>query len=987
MGKFQSGKFIVSCIAILLLHSSLQSQSSAPKRIVDQLDSRSFVENQGQFNERLAPQATEGDLIRYGFEGDGQQVFLADHKVYFNLYRATLHQKTEAEKAQRAARKKKGFDTPEAFTAFEKAGRRFDYSTDLMVAEWLGANPNVSLVPAAPDPFTHSYEFRDNKRLSSRNGIRSYQKVTYRNLYPNIDVEYTLHPESGVKYSLILHPGADLSQVKLRYSKPAELNQDGSIHTAVRFGEIIDHQPYTFYQDSGEEIASAYRLNDDEISFELSGYDASRTVVIDPWTDLPSDPGSNWNSAWECETDALGNSYAIFGAMPMRLRKYDALGAIQWTYNTTYDTTAWLGTFVTDDLGNSYVTNGSTAAMRQVSTAGALNWSVGNITGQLLGEFWSIAFNCDQTKLVVGGAGGVFTPEPYIYDVDPANGALLGSVLVHQGTGLFSPSEVRSITATENGKYYWLTHDSIGYLSQSFSNCPSPGSEFIAHSTYGLGYKCENWRYNNTGIEATAYFGGFVFVNRGNRIDKRDFATAAIVASAPIPGGAFTSQFGGNFVENSGIVIDNNGRIFVGSRGSVSEFDANLNLIATTPVTGGYNVYDVDLTSTGELIACGSSGNSSSNSRTGTVESLGVLGTSPFAMPCCDASICQVGPLCDNGSAVTLTTAAGGGTWSSTAPGFNTTTGVFDPTVAGIGTYTFYNTVACGVDSLVIDVVFCPGLSICVETNGDLTVSGGTGPYTWEEGTMVASCPFGPGAGCNFLTHAVNTLTWTQIGTGLTITPPPGADTIRVFDSNLGYTAYDIASLPLCTVLPIELLAFEGESAQPGTNLLAWITAAESNSSHFTLQHSGNGRDWSVIGTVPAAGNSNLESEYDFIDHKAFSPVTWYRLGETSTNGDYLHLSTIAVSSSEAENLILDLHPNPVSDLVHFTFSGAKSDRELLQVSVVNSLGVVVMESSWPDALHNSVLDLEVSELAAGVYELCFKQGRRSSYHKILVLR
>lgn len=987
MGNSNLLKIVGLGVLVLGMYLPGRSQPNATAKKVDHLESRSFVENRGQFDQRLPSEEMGPDQIRFGYEGDGQQVFLSNHKVFFNLYRATLREKSDAEKAQRAARKKKGFESREAFTAFEKEGQRFDYSTDLLVAEWIGANPEVTLVPEEKDPFTHSYEYRDNKRLSSRNDIPSYQKITYRNLYPNIDVQYTLHPESGVKYSLILHPGADLSQVKLRYSKPPVLNSDGSLQTPVRFGEVIDHPPYTFYADSKTEIASAYRLNGDEISFELGAYDASRTVIVDPWTDLPNDPGSNWNSAWECETDALGNSYAIFGAMPMRLRKYNPLGAILWTYNTTYDTTSWLGTFVTDDLGNSYVTNGSTAAMRRVSPAGALTWSVGNITGQILGEFWSIAFNCDQTKLVVGGAGGFFTPEPWIFDVDPANGNLLGSVMVHQGTGLFSPSEVRGITATENGKYYWLSHDSIGYLSQSFSNCPSPGSEFIAHSTYGLGYKCENWRYNNTGIEAMAYYGGFVFVNRGNRIDKRDFATAAIVASATIPGGAFTSQFGGNFVENSGIVIDNNGRIFVGSRGSVSEFDFNLNLIATTPVTGGYNVYDVDLTSTGELIACGSSGNSGSNSRTGTVESLGVLGAGPYAMPCCDATICQIGPLCDNGAPVTLTTAAGGGTWSSTAPGFNTTTGVFDPSVAGIGTYTFYNTLPCGVDSLVIDVVFCPGLSVCLENNGDLTVSGGTGPYTWEEGTMVASCPFGPGAGCNFLTHAVNTLTWTQIGMGTTITPPPGADTIRVFDSSLGYTSWDITTLPNCNILPIELLAFEGKSVQPGKNALTWITATESNSSHFTLQHSGNGTDWAVIGTVPAAGNSLLETEYSFTDGKAYSPITWYRLGETSNNGDYLHLSTIAVSSPADDNLVLDLHPNPATDRVYFTYLGSKSDSEPLELRVVNNLGTVVKKASWTDTPHNSLLEFNVSELSTGVYEMCFKQGMRSAYRKVLILR
>lgn len=981
---------VIALLTIQLTPNSLRAQKTVtdlaatngnPK--IDLMDQKSFVENWGQFDERV-PGAT---YIKYGFEGDGQQVFLSRNKIYFNLYRAKLREKTPEEKARRKARKKAGFCSPEAYTAFEKAGKKFDYTTDLLETEWVNANPDPDMVGSEMDQATHTYEWGSMYDLHSRSGIHSYQKITYKDLYPGIDVEYTLHPQSGIKYSLIVHPGADISQVKLHYSKEPELLSNGTITTLTRFGEILDHAPITFYQSSKTAIPSAYLVNGNEISFSIGQYDHNQTIVIDPWTDLPNDPSTNWNCAWECETDALGNSYAIYGAMPLRLRKYNALGAIQWTYNTTYDTTSWLGTFVTDDAGNSYVTNGSTAALRKVSPAGALLWSVGNITGQLLGEFWNIAFNCDQTRLVTGGAGGAFNPEPYIYEVNTVNGALVSSVQVHQGTGLFNPSEVRGITATENAKYYWLTHDSIGFLSQSFAACPSSGSEFIAHSGYGLSYKCENWRYNNTGIEAIAYHNGFVYVNRGNRIDKRDVNTAAIVATATIPGGAFTSQFGGNYVENSGIVIDNLGRIFVGSRGSVSEFNTNLALIGTYPVTGGYNVYDVDLTSTGELIACGASGNSGSASRSGTVESLGVLGAGPYAMACCDASICPIETLCDDDAPVTLVASGGGGTLSSTAPGFNPATGVFDPSVAGVGTYTFYNTVPCGMDSLVIDVIFCSGLSVCVLPNGDLSVSGGGGSYTWEEGTMVTTCPFGPGSGCNFLTHAVNTLTWTTIGTGVSVTPPAGADTVRVSDGTIENISYDIGTLPPCGPLPAELTHFEGWPIGAVTNRLQWTTASELNVHHYTLQRSSDGIEFEFVGTTPGKGTSYRESVYTMDDPHASTPTTYYKLGTADLNGTFRHLSTIVVHRDQPQEFIYNLYPNPAHDQIHFTYTGPGSEQGDLQLSVVDGFGRIVMENEYPSPAHNSSLNVDVSGLASGVYQMVFiVEGQRST-RKVMIFR
>ncbi len=70
------------------------------------------------------------------------------------------------------------------------------------------------------------------------------------------------------------------------------------------------------------------------------------------------------------------------------------------------------------------------------------------------------------------------------------------------------------------------------------------------------------------------------------------------------------------------------------------------------------------------------------------------------------------------------------GTWSGTGI-TNTITGTFDPVVAGNGVHTITYTEACGFSTIDIEVVPC--LEVCEEANGDFTVSGGVGPYTWQE--------------------------------------------------------------------------------------------------------------------------------------------------------------------------------------------------------------------------------------------------------------
>src|ERR1019366_7796744 len=315
--------------------------------------------------------------------------------------------------------------------------------------------------------------------------------------------------------------------------------------------------------------------------------------------------------------------------------------------------------------------------------------------------------------------------------------------------------------------------------------CSNPAqAKYYRDQTYDLNYKCENFRVNNTGICALRSYGGFVYVNRGDTIEKRAFSTGNVVASAPIPGGGFTNTtvFGinmGNNVTNSGIDIDSCGNIYVGSVNQVVKFNTSLNQLATYPTA--FNVYDVQVSWGGAIIACGSTGNSGSGARSGSLQSFNAGACSPLAITCCDASMCQAGPFCSNDSTITaLTASTAGGTWSGLGI-TNTATGTFSPSVAGPGFHTIVHNITCGADSITIEVKLCAPLTACRETNGNITASQGSAPYTWYD--MVAQqnctlcfigCTFPPGC-------ATTTMAWQNFTTGATITPP-GTYPLKVVD-------------------------------------------------------------------------------------------------------------------------------------------------------------------------------------------------------------
>ncbi len=821
---------------------------------------KSFIENKGQFKVR--------DLnvdVKYAYDGGSHNYYFAQDEIIIELSQKTLRSRTESEKQQRKSKKDKGFNSLQEWQEFQKNdfGNRINEVRELLITKWLNTNTNAIL--SAEDKTTdyHNYIIKVNGQYQNLSNIPAFKKLIYKNLYQGIDVVYELHPESGIKYSLVVHPWADISIVALQYSKPFHLNYDGTIRTHTALGEIKDHAPLTFYADNKNNvIPSKYKTDGNIISFEIGNYDKTKTIIIDPWTQTPNF-ATNWDCVWECEKDAAGNVYIIGGVMPLQLLKYNAAGTLQWTYNTPYDTTMWLGTFATDNLGNSYVTNGSSAMIQKVSTAGTLIWNNPSPGGLFTStEFWNIAFNCDQTRLIIGGTGGTLPPLPYIYEVDMNSGNVISSVQVTSGA-LMPTQEVRSITACGNGKYFYLTHDTLGYIHQNLTSCNTTGGTNVKfpHS-YTFDYKCENYRYNNSGIMAVRYYNGFVFIHRGNQLHKRNFFNGNLVASVNIPGGSYTNTGLGRYaVGCSGIDIDNCGNIYVGSTNAVIKFDQNLNQLTSYPTS--FNVYDVHVNTNGEVIACGATGNSNSSTRTGYIVSIAASACATLPLTCCDATVCPVNPVCITTSPFNLNPIQAGGTFSGTGV---SPTGTFDPSVAGVGTHTIVYTLPCGSDSIQITVYNCTPLSLCQESNGDLTVSGGTPPYTWYQWQNGSNTPITNQTQClacnssytwiGFpinqclngaipVTNCVIPAGYVQFATGTTVTPTSNFPIKVVSANGDSIVINNLTGIPACTPqtcpsVSINITINNHVSCFGGNNGSATASASGGSAPYTYTWHPGN---------------------------------------------------------------------------------------------------------------------------------------------------
>lgn len=831
-------------------------------------NSKVFIENKGQF---MPYKTTEKTL--FAIDNGSTMIYFSAKGVSYSF----LKRSKKKEKENERERNIEDFKNGKTHSEIEAEERKMEFARDLVFFYWENSNPEVEVVPSEETLDYYSYAIKEKDgAVKNINHIKAFKKLTYKNIYPLIDIEYVFHPTDGLKYSLILHPGADISKVKMNYNSKIKMKINGDLHFPTLFGDIIEHAPHTFYSENKlNVISSNFVKKGSSISFNLGAFDHSKTIIIDPWVQTPS--LSNSNCVWECEKDGGGNAYIIGGDMPMKLVKYSPTGSLLWTYSTPWDTSDnWLGTLATDLAGNSYITSGSDAALQKINSGGAMVYSV---LGGAMDEYWTISFNCDQTKLIVGGTrlNGIpnITGDGVIFDINTSNGSVsavkvVGKTRTHLvfGFSVTDVEEVRSMTPSRGAKYYFLTLDSIGAISQDFSACPGAKPLFNINHGYNWGYKCEKYRpeNGNSGVKCIKANGNFVYTQNGTALHKRSLSTGAILATVTIAGGLNTLNAGVNQAGNGGIDIDSCGNLYVGSGNALIKYDANLNMISSTTLP--YRVFDVSVSYGGNVIVVGATGDNTSATRTGYVQSVNMSSCNPMTLFCCDATICPAGPLCTSDAPITLIPVTPGGTWSGT--GVNSSSGVFSPSVAGAGTFTLIYTLACGSDStsiiveccgaiinpsgpfcigdapvnltavtaggtwagtgitnasvgtfspaiagagthsisysingcgsdiLNISVASCVTLTACKETNGGITATSGTAPFTWYSQSTSQDC-----SACAFACFPpgceVNVVSWTSFTTGITIIPP-GTYPIMVIDaSGDSLQINNISSLPDCS--------------------------------------------------------------------------------------------------------------------------------------------------------------------------------------------
>jgi len=243
-------------------------------------------------------------------------------------------------------------------------------------------------------------------------------------------------------------------------------------------------------------------------------------------------------------------------------------------------------------------------------------------------------------------------------------------------------------------------------------------------------------------------------------------------------------------------------------------------------------------------------------------------------------------------------------------------------------------------------------------TNVRLNIVDGTG-------TVIAFCNQNPAAGNSQLCFGVSnplivpgmSFRYQFVITYDLINNPNAAAGLVSFD-NFGYAS--ISNAPL----PVKFSGFEGKAINGGVNL-SWNVGAEENVSRYEVEKSNDSRNFTTIGAVEAIG----KDAYSFIDSKATTATTYYRLKAVDVDGK-LTYSAIVTMKGGRSSIALKGFPTPV--ISNFTLQHATATAAS-EITISSAEGREV--KSVVPAKGTQQTTISLASLRPGVYVIRYSDG------------
>jgi hypothetical protein len=191
-----------------------------------------------------------------------------------------------------------------------------------------------------------------------------------------------------------------------------------------------------------------------------------------------------------------------------------------------------------------------------------------------------------------------------------------------------------------------------------------------------------------------------------------------------------------------------------------------------------------------------------------------------------------------------------------------------------------------------------------------------------------------------------------------------GSVTLGGIDQFSIWTISDSQAQPL----PVKMTVFLGECYDDYVSLF-WQTASEQNCSHFDIERSSNGLDWSVLGDMEGNGNSTSLKNYEWKDeYPSRGSITYYRLRQVDFDGEEELFGPISLTcDGKSDELRLEVFPNPTVTNATLLFSWNKGACTGL-VKVFDASGKIVQYRPITVLNGTNAISININNQPSGIY-------------------
>jgi hypothetical protein len=187
-----------------------------------------------------------------------------------------------------------------------------------------------------------------------------------------------------------------------------------------------------------------------------------------------------------------------------------------------------------------------------------------------------------------------------------------------------------------------------------------------------------------------------------------------------------------------------------------------------------------------------------------------------------------------------------------------------------------------------------------------------------------------------------------------------------IFNNSCNLTSFSqfqlMSDAPNTPLLPIELASFKVTNLENKRAKLVWATTMEKNASHFEIEYSLNGIDFSKIGEVAAVGNSSNSIDYEYIHDSPIKGYNYYRLKMMDLDGKFDYSRTDAIFLMPSAETPLWVFPNPADESQELNFRFIENQKG--RIYIFNGEGKLVKDL----ILDGNSASVNMKGFAAGFY-------------------